>query len=245
MIKKLKCVIVDDEFFMLEAIKDLCKDSKYVESVAAFQCPEKFLKSVHNLDFDICLLDIMMEPMNGFAVAKRLKNKQVVFITGMLDKIPDALDFSPVDVIRKPIDRFRFENAMKKAYYFLAAVNSSGMEQEQKTHELFLVAEQKGRVKVPLQKIIYVKTDNIDHRNKMIYLSDGRKYTIMDYSFEDLIELSPQLVQSNISELISIDIVNDIESNAIFLKTGISSVPHCVALGRAYKKKFLQRVAYA
>ncbi|MES2780823.1 MAG: response regulator transcription factor [Bacteroidota bacterium] len=76
----------------------LCKDG------------ELALKAFHSHPFDICLLDVMMPKMDGFAVAKaiRLKNKNipVLFITAKSlkeDKLK-GYDLGADDYIIKPFD---------------------------------------------------------------------------------------------------------------------------------------------
>lgn len=247
MAQKLNCVIVDDDPFTHAIVEDLCKESQYVKLVSRFKCPKQFLDSVSDLDFDLCLLDIMMPLMDGFTVAKIIKDKQIVFITGVYEEVPDALKFSPLDVILKPILKERFEKVMQKAYHIRLGEKAVGLSNEKKTHELFLVAELLGKVKVPLSSIIYVKTDDIDYRNKIIHLNDGKKYTIMDYSFDELIELSPQLMQVNRSEVIAVNIFRNIEHDTITLHEPNAAcvLPRQVTLSRRFRKKVFQRVAFA
>src|SRR5579871_569756 len=119
MSQKIKCVLVDDEPSVHRIIEDLCKSSAYVELVAKFTCAQEFMKARSSLDFDLCLLDIVMGPMNGFSVAELLKDKLVTFITGGWGKVPEALGINPVDVLLKPIFKERFESSMEKAYYLM------------------------------------------------------------------------------------------------------------------------------
>ena len=243
MTKKLKCVLVDDDPFIHSVFDDFCKISQYAELVAKFECPKKFLEALPNLDFDICLLDIMMMPIDGFTVAQMLKGKPVIFITGGYGKVPEALGVSPVDVLLKPIWGDRFERSMEKAYYMLLGKKVEGTIVKRKTHEMFWVAELLGKVKLPLADILYVKTDELDHRNKQLWMADGKKYTIMDHTLYDLMDVAPHLLQANISELISRDSFHCIEHGVIVLK-GVNEDfggPKKVKLGRAYKKDFFRQ----
>jgi DNA-binding LytR/AlgR family response regulator len=245
MSQKIKCVLVDDEPSVHMIIEDLCKSSAYVELVAKFTCPEEFMRARPSLDFDLCLLDIVMGPMNGFSVAQSLKDKLVTFITGGWGKVPEALGINPVDVLLKPILRERFESSMEKTYYLMLGKRTENIPGKTKSSELFWVAELLGKVKLSLSEIVYVKTDEVDHRNKQIWMADGKKYTLMNYSLQEIMNLAPQLVQVNISELLSIDCFDYIERDVIVLKNVIEEVnkPRKVKLGRAYKKKFYEQFA--
>jgi DNA-binding LytR/AlgR family response regulator len=243
MLKKLKCVIVDDDPLMHDVVGSICKGLDYIEIVANFECPRKFLDIHTTFDYDVCLLKIFMQEMDGFTVAKNLRDKLVVFTTAIDAVVPDALAMSPVDVLLKPLSKERLDKAVRKAYYMTIGEKTIQVEEDKDEYGLFWVAELFAKVKLPLADIVYVKTDEIDPRNKLIRMKDGKEYTLMDYSMEKLIEHAPHLVQVNRSEAISHKIVNDIEVDIVTLKNvnGIE-VAKPVNLSRAFKKKFFERM---
>src|ERR1700691_3980850 len=101
---KLKCVIVDDFYPTIVELQRLCEESPHVAVVATFSSPKKFLEALPTLDYDLCLLDVFMPEMDGFAVANLIKDKPLILMTDIYDKLKHALDLTyPIDVITKPI----------------------------------------------------------------------------------------------------------------------------------------------
>jgi DNA-binding LytR/AlgR family response regulator len=245
--KKLKCVIVDDNESALNKLEGLCIESPYVEVIKSFNCPKQFLDTHTGLNFDMVFLDIFMPKINGFTVAKMLTDigKPIVFITSDYGYVPESLAFSPIDVLLKPFQEERFEIICQKAYKLLGERNNEALI-ERKKHEVFNVAEKPGKIKVLISDIIYVKTDRDSPRNKQILNREGKKYTVLNYTMEDLLEIAPHLVQVNTSELISTDAFNEMDHDVIILKgvIGLDGKAKQVYLSRTYKKGFLHKVSF-
>src|SRR6185312_17542541 len=112
---KLRCVLVDDDPSSHKIIGEYIADSPIAELTDKFYCPKKFLAEEPQLDFDLCLLDISMPHFNGFEVADKLRkrNRQVIFISGVKEKILLALELiHPIDVITKPTQKQRLHRAL-------------------------------------------------------------------------------------------------------------------------------------
>ncbi|HXB11848.1 MAG TPA: LytTR family DNA-binding domain-containing protein [Bacteroidia bacterium] len=235
--RKLKCVLVDDDPIVIEAIKDLLRNSPIAEITHSFTNPRKFIKSLSTFDFDLCLLDIYMPEMEGLAVARLLQNKPIIFITGVEAKLKEALELAPIDIITKPVKKDRLDKALTKAHSLVSPT---------KEFEFFNVAENNEKIKLRLADIYFVKADTIDPRNKNIILYNGCTYTLMGCTFEELLEISPGLTQVNKSELVSLDAVDKINNDVITLK-GLSSNKSkvlVVFLTNAYRKRFMNRICY-
>jgi len=229
--RKLRCAVVDDDPIMLQIIKDMCRHSPIVEISYSYKNPRKFLDLLPKLNFDLCLLDIQMPDLEGLVLAQLLDGKPIIFVTGTDDKFKEALDLAPIDIITKPIKKDRLEKALAKAYQLIS---------EKREYALFNVDEGKGKVKLKLDDIILIKVDDEAPRNKKIIMRDGTKYTIMDYPFDDLLGLSPNLVQVSKAEMISLNDVVRVEHDTVHLRPlhgknkGITAV-----LSDTYRKKFL------
>ncbi|HXB11479.1 MAG TPA: response regulator transcription factor [Bacteroidia bacterium] len=246
--KKLRCVIVDDYEKALNRLQDLCVESSYVEVIKSFDCPRQFLDACTSLDFDIVFLDIHLPKVHGFTVAKILNDigKAIIFVTSDHGYVPEALAFSPIDVLLKPIHEERFDIVCKKAYQLLRGLTNEVL-LERKKHEIFNVAEKPGKVKVLIADIVYVKTDRDYPRNKQILTREGKKFTILNYTMEDILDIAPHLVQANASELISKDSFEEIDHELIILKgiNGQDGKVRKVYLSRTYKKEFIHKVSFA
>lgn len=236
MSNKLKVVIVDDDPFSVLILQDHCKGSPLAEIVASFNDPREFLKSAHTLEFDLCVLDIMMPQMEGTMVAQILKNKPVIFVTGVYDKLREALDLAPIDIVTKPVFKARLDKALGKAFTLLA---------RKEDFRVFNVAAKEGRVKLALPDIMLVLTDVIDSRHKQVLMRNGKVHTLMDCSMDDLLLACPLLVQANKGTAVSMELVNEVELDCISLKgTRSNNIPMQIPLGRAYRKGFIEKLSY-
>ena len=78
---------------------------------------ESGIEAIDDIQPDIVLLDIQMPDGNGFDVLKNVKHKQfeVIFITAFQEFAVQAIKFSALDYILKPIDAEELHTAMTNA----------------------------------------------------------------------------------------------------------------------------------
>ncbi|MBF0195269.1 MAG: diguanylate cyclase [Magnetococcales bacterium] len=104
---KPKVLIVDDIPANIKALAVILKDD-YQTLLA--NSGEKALEAVSSYDVDLILLDVEMPGMDGYAVLKKLKEKQstadipVIFVTGQNEEKDETrgLELGASDYIRKP-----------------------------------------------------------------------------------------------------------------------------------------------
>ncbi len=238
--RKLKCVIVDDEPNAHQTIVEHLKNSPIGEVIYSFYKPSDFLKKMNEIDFDVVFLDIQFnnDTLHGFHVAAELvvENKIFIFISGHHRLILEACKHAgAIDVVPKPNTKEKLNSALIKASKII--LNTA--ELPKKEHELFYVAERKEQVSILLTDIFYIKTAERDHRNKEVIVRNGKKMTLMNCTFGQLINLSPKLVQINISELISYDIVDSIFHDIINVKADSPiEIPRTLTLSKTHRKGF-------
>ena len=106
--KRKKIIYVDDVQFMLLSVKDRLK--KHYEVFPA-KTAEILFEILVNITPDLILLDINMPQVDGFEIAKRLKNDSnyedipIIFLTGKTDKesVVKAIEHGAVDILFKPV----------------------------------------------------------------------------------------------------------------------------------------------
>jgi len=238
MIKKLDCIVVDDDEFSLSMIEDMCKRSKWARIVKSYKSPKKFLDKAQDIKFDVCLLDINMPEMSGLQVAKIVNDKPIIFITGLYDKLKDALDIAPVDVVTKPFKKQRLEKAFEKASIQIGA-------RKPVEFALFNIAESDKKMRIHLGDILFVRSSAADPRNKYVYLKGGSTYTLMNCKFEQLLDLCPSLIRVNRTELISSKSVHMVKHDVITLN-GVydNNKPRRVSLSDNCRKDFIDFIHY-
>ena len=230
---KLKCILLDDEIPGLTYLRMLCEQIPEVEVIKAFNDPQKFLSESRTLDFDLCILDIEMPGMSGLQVAALLKQKFVIFTTAYKEHAADAFDLDAIDYVRKPVQKDRLEQAIKKALE-----RHSSKKQEM---EFIHLNTDRGKTLIHLNQLGYITTSETDSRDKIAVLLDGSSLTLKNVSFENLLKMLPASRFCRISkrEVISLQIVVSYSFNSVTTSM-ITTMKHSIS--EVYRQDF-QRFA--
>ena len=234
---KLKCLLLDDELPGLSYLKLLCEQIPELEVVRAFNDPELFLKEIDVLDFDLCILDIEMPGTSGIQIAKLLKGKPVIFTTAYKEYATDAFDLDAIDYIVKPVKFERLKQAVGKAIQ-RTATNS-------KPEKFIQINTDKGNALVYFDQLAYVRTSEIDSRDKIALLKNGTNLTLKNISFEKLGSLLPRagFCRINKKELIALNRVQyfstDQITTSIYFQT---EKPLVLTLGETYRTDFIRKI---
>lgn len=233
---KLKCLLLDDELPGLSYLKLLCEQIPELEVVRAFNDPEVFLKEFPGLDFELCILDIEMPGTNGIQLATLLKDKSVIFTTAYKDYATDAFDLDATDYVIKPVKFDRLKQAVNKAIKRLETKN--------KTAKHIRLNTDKGSALIYFDQLVYVRTSEVDSRDKTAYLSTGSTLQLKNISFEKLISLLPSegFCRINKKELIALSCVLYFSTEQITTNIHFQAEkPLVLALGETYRAEFIRK----
>jgi DNA-binding LytR/AlgR family response regulator len=231
---KLKCVLLDDEIPGLSYLKMLCEQLPALEVVKAFSNPVKFLEEIPRLDFDLCILDIEMPQMTGLQVAALIKDKLVIFTTAYREYAAEAFDLNAVDYVRKPVQKERLQDAVKKALDRQLA--------KAPLRDFIQLNSSQGKTLLHFDKIAYITTSETDSRDKIAVLLENRTVTLKNISFEFLSRNLPASVfcRINKKEMISIKIIVSYSYDEIVTSLiGEQGRPVKLALSEVYRQDFL------
>jgi len=206
----IKCVILDDELLAISYMKLLCDQIEGIEVVKAFNNPKIFIQEIENIDCDVCILDIEMPGMNGLQVAEIIKNKKIIFTTAYKEYAAEAFDLNVVDYVRKPIQRERLVQAFEKVSKLL----------NEKPRNQFLEWNTNlGKSNISIDDIVFIKTSEIDSRDKELTLKNNSELILKNLSFKHLSELLPQknFVQINKKEMVNIDFIKVFSTSEVIL----------------------------
>jgi len=230
-------LLLDDELPGLSYLKLLCEQIPQLEVVRAFNDPEVFLKEFPGLEFDLCILDIEMPGTNGIQLAALLKNKPVIFTTAYKDYASDAFDLDAIDYVIKPVKPERLQQAVNKAIQRIKLEN--------KHNKHFRFNTDKGIALLDVNQLVYVRTSEIDSRDKTALLSNGTKLQLKNISFEKLISLLPSadFCRVNKKELIAIISVQYFSGDQITTNIYLQSEkPLVISLGETYRTGFVGKI---
>ncbi len=113
----LKAVIVDDEQKSRESLRILLEDfCKNVDVVSLCATVDEGVEAIEKHKPDIIFLDIQISKQTGFDLLRKFKKIEfeIIFITAYSEYAIDAIKFSALDYLLKPIDIQELKNAVNK-----------------------------------------------------------------------------------------------------------------------------------
>ncbi|MCF2876009.1 MULTISPECIES: LytR/AlgR family response regulator transcription factor [unclassified Tenacibaculum] len=115
----IRTIIIDDENYIREAIKEKLKTSfnKDIKIVAEASNIEEAITSIEKEKPDLLLLDIHLKKGTSFDILSKIsyKNFDIIFITAFDEHAIKAIKTGALDYILKPIDDIEFNDAINKA----------------------------------------------------------------------------------------------------------------------------------
>lgn len=114
----IKAVIIDDERKATEVLDYKIKDLNLgIEMVAKISDPEEAVEFLSDNDIDLVFLDIEMPVKSGFDVLKDSSNLdfEIIFVTGYQNYAIQAIQFSAIGYLMKPVDDDDLQIAIKQA----------------------------------------------------------------------------------------------------------------------------------
>jgi DNA-binding LytR/AlgR family response regulator len=230
-------LLLDDELPGLAYLKMLCEQISELEVVKAFNRSDVFLLEIPKLNFDLCILDIEMPQTSGIEIAKLLNGKSVIFVTAHKNYAAEAFDLDAVDFVCKPIQLERLRKAVLKA---IGQANAP-----KNIRKYIHLNTDKGKFLLYIDQLCYIKTSEIDSRDKNVLLKDGTRISLKNISFEKLQDLLPQnqFCRINKQEMIAIDCVQHFSFDQITLYVpNEQGKPLALYLSEVYRTAFFEKV---
>jgi DNA-binding LytR/AlgR family response regulator len=228
---------LDDELQGLTYLKLLCEQIPELEIVRAFNDPNVFLNNFPDIECDLCILDIEMPGLNGLEVTSMLKGKPVIFVTAYKEYALHAFELDAVDYLQKPVHLERLQQAIQKAVKRIESNYSSP--------KFIQLITDKGRALIYFDQLVYIKTSEIDSRDKTTLLENGTILQLKNITFKKLISFLPpeEFCRINKRELIALRKIlyssNDQVTTNIFFQ---SEKPLVLTLGETYRSEFKRKL---
>lgn len=134
--------------------------------LSSFSSGESLCDDITKNHYDIILLDILMNGIDGIETATRIRTmgeeNLIIFISSYDERIKELFDFRTIAFIDKPLETSKLEKALSKAYSIL-----------KKDSETFFSYSSRGSsVHIPIKDIIYFES----RRNEIImYTTKGQE----------------------------------------------------------------------
>ena len=217
-------LLADDHRMVREGLKQLLETDSEINVVAEAGDGYECLNLTNKTKPDIVLLDINMEPMDGFQIAEQIAKSNskilIVFVTSHEETVYDSFDYMPFYFIRKS----RYEISVKRVVNKII---------DRENHEKKIMVESKdGLVAIDTANIIYAVSQ--DHYITIFTTDDN--YVIRKSMTELENELKNYFInRAHKKYLVNYRFVKKINSSTgeVLLVTG-----ETIRLGRNYKDIF-------
>ena len=158
--KKIKCVIVDDEPVARKIIESFVAKIPNLNLVKSCKNAMEAFEVVNTQNIDLFFLDINMPDVSGLSLAKTINKKaKIIFTTAYREYAVDGFDLQAVDYLLKPISFDRFLQAVNKFIETKPEENSITKSEENTTRNNYIfVRSERKMVKVVFDEILYVES---------------------------------------------------------------------------------------
>jgi len=232
----IRSIIIDDEPNNIENLQILLNQyCPEITIVATAMNADSAIAAIRAHQPDLLFLDIQMPEKSGFDVLKAFAviNFEIIFITAYDQYGIQAIKFSALDYLLKPINITELITAIEKAR------NKILTKQKNSSIENLLEYIKSGNKEIPkialptLQEIRYVRVDDIIHceasnNYTLFYLQNGEKILVCKTlkEFSDLLR-SHNFIRTHQSHLVNLHFVNSWlkEDGGALLLTDSTKIP--------------------
>ena len=233
--KRLNCLIIDDEPIARDAIAGYCKEVPFLTTIGLCK---NVLQANHYLDtqqIDVVFLDINMPLLDGLDFIKSLDKKPLIIITSAYDEYAiKTYELEVLDYLMKPISFPRFLKAINRAFKELDAHSNLNVKVSKRAH-IFIKVDKKKMQKIYLDEILIIES----LRDYLKITTLTNKY-IIHSTLSNFTEKLPSnnFIRIHRSFTIAIDKIEVVQGNSVEID-GVKYV-----IGRSYielvKKRILQ-----
>jgi DNA-binding LytR/AlgR family response regulator len=211
--KKMKCIIVDDEPVARKILREFTSQVPFLELAGEFDTAIKVEAYLQNNTIDILFLDIEMPKLSGLDYLKRSDVKPLVILTTAYPEYAlEGYELDIIDYLLKPIPFARFLKAVQKAKEYTELKNATTPHPF--SSGLFVRSERRIE-KIELKDILYIESMG----NYVNIFTDNKKII----AYLTLKGLESQLPPNDFlkihqSFLVSFSRISAIEGNSIKIK---------------------------
>lgn len=213
--KKIRCLIVDDEPLALNLIESYVQKTPFLELAGRCNSAFEALEKIGGGDIDLLFLDIQMPGLSGVEFSRTLKNgPKVIFTTAFEEYALEGFKVDAIDYLLKPFNYEEFLKAANKAREWLSLTEGKKNPSPEE-NSLFVKSEYK-LVKIDLQKVLYI--EGLKDYAK-IYLEGQTRPVMTLMSLKSLEEQlsSDHFMRIHRSFIVRLDKISMIERNQVII----------------------------
>lgn len=232
--RKIKCLIVDDEPLALDLLESYVKRTPFLELVA--RCANAFeaMEVLEKESVELLFLDIQMPDLSGVEFSRTLKpGLKVIFTTAFEQYALEGFKVDALDYLLKPFNYEEFLKAANKAKEWFQLVDNQAQKNDSPPY-LYVKSEYK-LVKIILHDVLYF--EGLKDYVK-IHLATQDKSVLSLMSLKSLEEaLPPQFMRVHRSYIVNLEKIESVERSRILINS------FAIVIAEQYRDKFNQYLA--
>lgn len=238
-----KVLIIDDEKRTRDLIAKMIETFGFdLTVISEGETMDTAIQAIQNHQPDILFIDIQMPDGTGFDVLKQVENKsfEVIFITAHEEFAIQAIKFSALDYLLKPVDPLELKEAVEKA---IKAVNIKKIDNQLDALQNNILPHQKKRLVLKTHESVFiVELHDIirceaDKNYTSFFINGGKKIivskTLKDYETLLVGHNFMRVQQSHLINIDCIDRYDKANGGFVIMKDG-SEVPLSSAKREAF-----------
>lgn len=225
--KKIKCIIVDDEPLAVSLLENYVEKIPFLELVFWSENPIEALEFIQTNEADLVFLDIQMPELTGINFMKIVGDKmKYILTTAYSEYALEGYEHHVVDYLLKPISFERFNKSVLKAQERFPL-------DETKEVNHFFVKSSGQQYRINFEDVFYVESIK-DYVN---IKTQNQEYIVLDTlkSLEN--KLPTNFIRIHKSFILNLDKVKSLSSKKVIL---ISE--HEISVGEMYKSNLLEKL---
>lgn len=227
LLKKVKCLIIDDEMPAQEILKKHLSAVEALELMGACSNAIEAMSFLQTTSVDLLFLDIQMPRLLGTTFIRTLKDPpKVIFTTAYRKFAIEGFELDAVDYLLKPISFERFLKAVNKVLQTSIASNSTMPAGSLSGSPFLYFRAERKMVKVLMSEILYV-----EGMKDYIKIVTGSKTIITKHLLSTLEEMLPkdEFIRIHRSFIIALNKIESYNTEAVEIAK--KQLP----IGRLYK----------
>jgi DNA-binding LytR/AlgR family response regulator len=239
--KKIKCLVVDDEALARKLLQTYIERIPYLELVATCKNPVEASGFLQSTSIDLMFLDIQMPQISGVDFLKTLAKRPLVIFTTAYEKYAlEGYELDIIDYLLKPFGFDRFFQAVNKVPARLdistesAKFSPSSFEIAPQIEKDFLLVKSEHRVhRLKYKDILYIQS----MQSYVSYYTNKERILSLNTMKKLEVDLpSHQFIRIHKSYIIAIEKIEVLEGNQIVI--GKVKLP----IGASYREEVMKRI---
>ncbi len=186
--KKLRCIIIDDEPLARELIKNYVEKTPVLSLEGCFESAAEAVKTVMERECDIVFLDINMPMLNGIEFgAITPAEVRIIYITAYEQYALEGFKVNALDYLLKPVSYAEFMKAVGKAVEWRDMRDAYRSMRNGVGSDTLTVKAEHRLVQMKLETILYIEVQ----KDRVIFYRDGNEPVSSLMSMRDLEEMLP------------------------------------------------------